>query len=153
MSAAYVQEVWNRFPINYARHQFEGLSSAVAATGTVASSSANPKYVFIDAPLKRLMIKVRAIDSIRELDDFIHNSSLQHYQELFTLAIPDLVFIEAVIERDLGYQSYLPATQQQQQQQYPTRTAGPASNTSSGSRAASLGGTSSTKTVSSESAT
>ncbi|KAJ2891731.1 hypothetical protein GGI21_005780 [Coemansia aciculifera] len=52
-------------------------------------------------PLKRPIIRVRSISSIRELDAFVHNASVQAYQAAFTLAEPDTEFIEALLVSDL----------------------------------------------------
>ncbi|KAJ1730347.1 hypothetical protein LPJ61_003061 [Coemansia biformis] len=54
-------------------------------------------------PLKRPIIRVRSVSSIRELDTFIHNASVQTYQAAFTLAEPDMEFIEALLVSDLMY--------------------------------------------------
>ncbi|KAJ1650736.1 hypothetical protein GGF38_005754 [Coemansia sp. RSA 25] len=52
-------------------------------------------------PLKRPIIRVRSVTSIRELDAFVHNASVQAYQAAFTLAEPDTEFIEALLVSDL----------------------------------------------------
>ncbi|KAJ2745082.1 hypothetical protein GGI20_002456 [Coemansia sp. BCRC 34301] len=54
-------------------------------------------------PMKRPIIRVRSVTSIRELDAFVHNASVQAYQAAFTLAEPDTEFIEALLVSDLMY--------------------------------------------------
>ncbi|KAJ2716111.1 hypothetical protein H4R19_000830 [Coemansia spiralis] len=59
--------------------------------------------VLAASPLKRPIIRARAVSSIRELDVFIHNASVQTFQAAFMLAEPDLAFIEALLVSDLLY--------------------------------------------------
>ncbi|KAJ1920551.1 hypothetical protein H4219_001250 [Mycoemilia scoparia] len=106
-----VHSIWSRFPnVYYNYHQFDasgdGGGTSLKPTTSVSSSS-NPKFIAVDAPLKRPMIRLRSINSIRQLDDFIHNASLQQYQAAFTLAMPDLLFVDLLLKQDLGHQSYI----------------------------------------------
>ncbi|KAJ2772292.1 hypothetical protein IWQ56_001446, partial [Coemansia nantahalensis] len=55
------------------------------------------------SPLKRPIVRMRAVSSIRELDVFLHNASVQTYQAAITLAEPDHEFIEALLVSDLLY--------------------------------------------------
>ncbi|KAJ1942406.1 hypothetical protein FBU59_003207 [Linderina macrospora] len=72
-------------------------------------------------PLKRPIIRVRSVASIRELDAFVHNASVQAYQTAYTMAEPDMQFIEALLVSDLMYFDFgstsSGAAQQMQMQQ------------------------------------
>ncbi|KAI8319704.1 hypothetical protein GQ54DRAFT_292419 [Martensiomyces pterosporus] len=54
-------------------------------------------------PLKRPIIRIRSVTSIRDLDAFVHNASVQAYQTAYTMAEPDMEFIEALLVSDLLY--------------------------------------------------
>ncbi|KAJ2721382.1 hypothetical protein GGI07_003993, partial [Coemansia sp. Benny D115] len=54
-------------------------------------------------PFKRPIIRVRSVTSIRELDAFVHNASVQTYQAAYTMAEPDIEFIEALLVSDMMY--------------------------------------------------
>ncbi|PIA13204.1 hypothetical protein COEREDRAFT_78046 [Coemansia reversa NRRL 1564] len=61
-------------------------------------------------PMKRPIICLRSVSSIRELDAFVHNASVQTYQATYTLAEPDLEFIDAVLLSDLLYFDFTPVS-------------------------------------------
>ncbi|KAJ2077125.1 hypothetical protein H4R24_005314 [Coemansia sp. RSA 988] len=61
-------------------------------------------------PLKRPIIRLRSVSSIRELDAFVHNASVQTYQATYTLAEPDLEFIDAILLSDLLYFDFSPVS-------------------------------------------
>ncbi|KAJ1666243.1 hypothetical protein IW140_003231 [Coemansia sp. RSA 1813] len=54
-------------------------------------------------PLKRPILRVRSVTSIKDLDAFVHNASVQAYQAAYTMAEPDVEFIEALLLSDLMY--------------------------------------------------
>ncbi|KAJ1799857.1 hypothetical protein LPJ59_001537 [Coemansia sp. RSA 2399] len=54
-------------------------------------------------PLKRPILRVRSVASIKDIDAFVHNASVQAYQAAYTMAEPDVEFIEALLLSDLMY--------------------------------------------------
>ncbi|KAJ2621596.1 hypothetical protein GGI26_003929 [Coemansia sp. RSA 1358] len=54
-------------------------------------------------PLQRPILRTRHVSSIRDLDAFVHNASAQAYQAAYTMAEPDIEFIEALLLSDLMY--------------------------------------------------
>ncbi|KAJ2342575.1 hypothetical protein GGF43_005898 [Coemansia sp. RSA 2618] len=54
-------------------------------------------------PLKRPLISVRSVVSIKELDEFVHNASSQAFEQAFTMAEPDMEYIDALLVSDLMY--------------------------------------------------
>ncbi|KAJ1948638.1 hypothetical protein EC988_005093 [Linderina pennispora] len=80
-------------------------------------------------PLKRPIIRVRSVTSIRELDAFVHNASVQAYQTAYTMAEPDMQFIEALLVSDLMYFDFgsAPSSNIYQQQQPVAGTQTPSS--------------------------
>ncbi|KAJ2558721.1 hypothetical protein EV175_000661 [Coemansia sp. RSA 1933] len=54
-------------------------------------------------PLKRPIIRVRSVASVKDIDAFVHNASVQAYQAAYTMADPDIEFIEALLLSDLMY--------------------------------------------------
>ncbi|KAJ2450431.1 hypothetical protein EV183_004307 [Coemansia sp. RSA 2336] len=54
-------------------------------------------------PLKRPLISIRSITSVKELDVFVHNASAQAFQSAFTTAVPDTEYIEALLLSDIMY--------------------------------------------------
>ncbi|KAG9326517.1 hypothetical protein KVV02_007666 [Mortierella alpina] len=52
-------------------------------------------------PLKRPMLTMRSIQSVRELEFFLTHVAQYAYHTTYTLAKPDTQFIEALIERDM----------------------------------------------------
>lgn len=51
--------------------------------------------------LKRPMLTMRTISSIRQLAFFVEHVGLYVYQSSFTLSKPDLPFIESLLQNDL----------------------------------------------------
>lgn len=51
--------------------------------------------------LKRPMLTMRTITSIRQLEFFVNHVSLYVYQSTFTLAKPDMPFIDGLLQNDL----------------------------------------------------
>ncbi|RUP50361.1 Dopey, N-terminal-domain-containing protein [Jimgerdemannia flammicorona] len=51
--------------------------------------------------LKRPMLTMRTITSIRQLEFFVNHVSLYVYQSTFTLAKPDMLFIDGLLQNDL----------------------------------------------------
>lgn len=51
--------------------------------------------------LKRPMLTMRTIASIRQLSFFVEHVGLYVYQSSFTLSRPDLPFIESLLQNDL----------------------------------------------------
>lgn len=62
--------------------------------------------------LKRPMLTMKSIGSIRQLTFFVEHVGLYVYQSSFTLSKPDLPFIESLLQNDLmkneedGYENY-----------------------------------------------
>ncbi|KAJ2007301.1 hypothetical protein GGI04_001560 [Coemansia thaxteri] len=85
-------------PTNLVHHQ-------MSAEGAAAASALGLERAELQdlggRPLKRPIIRVRSVTSIRELDAFVHNASAQAYQTAFTLAEPDTEFIESLLVSDL----------------------------------------------------
>ncbi|KAJ1849635.1 hypothetical protein LPJ73_003690, partial [Coemansia sp. RSA 2703] len=54
-------------------------------------------------PLKRPVIRMRRVNSPRDLDAFVHSASLLNYQAAYLLAEPDVNFIDALLQNDLMY--------------------------------------------------
>ncbi|KAJ2307869.1 hypothetical protein IWW55_000746, partial [Coemansia sp. RSA 2706] len=54
-------------------------------------------------PLKRPIISIRSVVSIKDVDAFVHNASAQAFEAAFTMAEPDTEFIEALLVSDLMY--------------------------------------------------
>ncbi|KAJ2486950.1 hypothetical protein IWW37_005432 [Coemansia sp. RSA 2050] len=85
-------------PTNLVYHQMS--DRGVATAGDLGLDCADLQTLG-GRPLKRPIIRVRSVKSIRELDAFVHNASVQAYQAAFTLAEPDTEFIEALLVSDL----------------------------------------------------
>ncbi|KAJ2012603.1 hypothetical protein GGI06_004098 [Coemansia sp. S85] len=85
-------------PTNLVYHQMS--DRGVATAGDLGLDCADLQALG-GRPLKRPIIRLRAVKSIRELDAFVHNASVQAYQAAFTLAEPDTEFIEALLVSDL----------------------------------------------------
>ncbi|KAJ2382995.1 hypothetical protein GGI23_007246, partial [Coemansia sp. RSA 2559] len=51
----------------------------------------------------RPILRVRSVASIKDIDAFVHNASVQAYQAAYTMAEPDVEFIEALLLSDLMY--------------------------------------------------
>ncbi|KAJ2874088.1 hypothetical protein GGH93_002679 [Coemansia aciculifera] len=83
-------------PTNLVYHQM-----STKGVETAGALGLNDLQTLGGRPLKRPIIRVRAVASIRELDAFVHNASVQAYQAAFTLAEPDTEFIEALLVSDL----------------------------------------------------
>ncbi|KAJ2137737.1 hypothetical protein GGH17_001432, partial [Coemansia sp. RSA 788] len=63
-------------------------------------------------PLKRPIISVRSVASIKELDEFVHNALAQTFQEAFTMAEPDMEYIDALLMSDLMFLDFTAANSQ-----------------------------------------
>ncbi|KAJ2336384.1 hypothetical protein GGI00_000861, partial [Coemansia sp. RSA 2681] len=88
----------NDDPTNLVYHQ---MSAKGIATAKALDLDGADLQTLSGRPLKRPIIRVRSVTSIRELDAFVHNASVQAYQAAFTLAEPDSEFIEALLVSDL----------------------------------------------------
>ncbi|KAJ2850140.1 hypothetical protein IWW36_002142 [Coemansia brasiliensis] len=64
-------------------------------------------------PLKRPLISIRSISSVKELDMFVHNASAQAFQSAFTTAVPDTEYIEALLLSDIMYLDFTSAANNQ----------------------------------------
>ncbi|KAJ1870875.1 hypothetical protein LPJ55_004307 [Coemansia sp. RSA 990] len=64
-------------------------------------------------PLKRPLISIRSIASVKELDVFVHNASAQAFQSAFTAALPDTEYIEALLLSDIMYLDFTSAVNNQ----------------------------------------
>ncbi|KAJ2840771.1 hypothetical protein FBU31_000134 [Coemansia sp. 'formosensis'] len=85
-------------PTNLVYHQMS--AKGMATAGALGLDGADLQTLS-GRPLKRPIIRQRSVASIRELDAFVHNASVQAYQAAFTLAEPDTEFIEALLVSDL----------------------------------------------------
>ncbi|KAJ2697412.1 hypothetical protein FB645_005930 [Coemansia sp. IMI 203386] len=91
----------NADPTNLAYRQISLAATELAGSGIL--SSASDLQTLSGHPLKRPIVRARSIASIRDLDAFVHNASLQTYQAAYTMAEPDMEFIEALLVSDLMY--------------------------------------------------
>ncbi|KAJ1959375.1 hypothetical protein GGI12_004368, partial [Dipsacomyces acuminosporus] len=82
---------------------YQQLSEKGAAIAKSLGLNKNDLQSLGEHPRKRPIIRIRSVASIRELDAFVHNASVQAYQAAYTMAEPDMEFIEALLVSDLLY--------------------------------------------------
>ncbi|KAL0092050.1 hypothetical protein J3Q64DRAFT_1635803, partial [Phycomyces blakesleeanus] len=75
----------------------EGSSTSSLSSSPLSLSSSVPPL----GELKRPMLTMHSISSIRQLGFFIEHVGLYVYQSSFTLAKPDMPFIESLLHNDL----------------------------------------------------
>ncbi|KAL0088616.1 hypothetical protein F4703DRAFT_1847374 [Phycomyces blakesleeanus] len=75
---------------------FTATASSLSSSSLSLSSSVPPL-----GELKRPMLTMHSISSIRQLGFFIEHVGLYVYQSSFTLAKPDMPFIESLLHNDL----------------------------------------------------
>ncbi|KAJ2806319.1 hypothetical protein H4R20_001732, partial [Coemansia guatemalensis] len=89
---------------------YQPISEAGKSAAESLGMSLSEMQLLGATPLKRPIIRLRSVSSIRELDAFVHNASVQTYQATYTLAEPDLEFIDAVLLSDLLYFDFTPVS-------------------------------------------
>ncbi|KAJ2518045.1 hypothetical protein H4217_003580 [Coemansia sp. RSA 1939] len=100
---SYPKELWSDSddPTNLVYRQ------TVSARGLAISKrmglDSDDLHILGGHPLKRPILRVRSVASIKDLDAFVHNASVQAYQAAYTMAEPDTEFIEAILLSDLMY--------------------------------------------------
>ncbi|KAJ1819985.1 hypothetical protein LPJ75_001054, partial [Coemansia sp. RSA 2598] len=84
-------------PTNLVYQQISLAAAELAKSGVLGPALASDLQTLSGHPLKRPIIRARSVASIRDLDAFVHNASLQTYQAAYTMAEPDTEFIEALL--------------------------------------------------------
>ncbi|KAJ1644296.1 hypothetical protein LPJ64_004018 [Coemansia asiatica] len=90
-------------PTNLVYQHISSAAAELAKSGAIGLISSSDLQTLSGHPLKRPIIRSRSVASIRDLDAFVHNASLQTYQAAYTMAEPDIEFIEALLVSDLMY--------------------------------------------------
>ncbi|KAI7822798.1 Dopey, N-terminal-domain-containing protein [Kickxella alabastrina] len=93
-------------PTNLVYQQVSPAAAELTKSGIIDLASDADLQTLSGRPLKRPIIRVRSVTSIRELDAFVHNASVQTYQAAYTMAEPDVEFIEALLVSDLMYMDF-----------------------------------------------
>ena len=73
----------------------------IVASQVRAESPLSRTLTFSNGESKRPMLTLKSINNVRQLEFFVRNVSLYVYQSIYTLAKPDIQYIESLLENDM----------------------------------------------------